>query len=97
MAGTFIHLVNSARRPALAMVAAAALALPLLATPAAARGPDNIADVAEAVIDAVVNISTSQTVTAGGPDRRSRNSSTNSSRTGAGRATRRAATVRRGG
>jgi len=67
MAGTFIHLVNSARRPALAMVAAAALALPLIATPAAARGPDNIADVAEAVIDAVVNISTSQTVTAGGP------------------------------
>jgi serine protease Do len=67
MAGTFIQLVNSARRPALAMVAAAALALPLLATPAAARGPDNIADVAEAVIDAVVNISTSQTVTAGGP------------------------------
>jgi serine protease Do len=69
MAGTFIHLVNSARRPALAMAAAAALALPLLATPAAARGPDNIADVAEAVIDAVVNISTSQTVTAGGPGR----------------------------
>jgi serine protease Do len=67
MAGTFIHLVNSARRPALAMVAAAALALPLLVTPAAARGPDGIADVAEAVIDAVVNISTSQTVTAGGP------------------------------
>jgi serine protease Do len=67
MAGTFIHLVNSARRPALAM--AAALALPLLATPAAARGPDNIADVAEAVIDAVVNISTSQTVAAGGPGR----------------------------
>ncbi|MEN3379202.1 MAG: serine protease Do, partial [Hyphomicrobiales bacterium] len=69
MAGTFIHLVNSARRPALAMAAAAALALPLLATPAAARGPDNIADVAEAVIDAVVNISTSQTVAAGGPGR----------------------------
>jgi len=51
------------------MVAAAALALALLATPAAARGPDNIADVAEAVIDAVVNISTSQTVAAGGPGR----------------------------
>ena len=33
----------------------------------AARGPDHIADVAEAVIDAVVNISTSQTVAAGGP------------------------------
>jgi serine protease Do len=69
MAGTFIRLVNSARRPALAISAAAALALPLLATPAAARGPDNIADVAEAVIDAVVNISTSQTVAAGGPGR----------------------------
>jgi serine protease Do len=69
MAGTFIRLVNSARQPALAMAAAAAMALPLLATPAAARGPDNIADVAEAVIDAVVNISTSQTVTAGGPGR----------------------------
>jgi serine protease Do len=32
--------------------------------PAFARGPENIADVAEKVIDAVVNISTSQTVTA---------------------------------
>ena len=31
-------------------------------SPAHARGPDNIADVAEKVIDAVVNISTSQTV-----------------------------------
>src|SRR5258708_23509400 len=72
MAGPFIHLVNSARRPALAMVAAAAMALPLLATPAAARGPENIADVAEAVIDAVVNISTSQTVTAGWPSGPSR-------------------------
>ena len=30
--------------------------------PAAARGPDGIADVAEAVIDAVVNVSTKQTV-----------------------------------
>jgi serine protease Do len=69
MAGTFIHLVSSARRPVLAMATAAALAFPLLTTPAAARGPDNIADVAEAVIDAVVNISTSQTVTAGGPGR----------------------------
>src|ERR1700721_1465104 len=36
--------------------------------PALARGPDGIADVAEKVIDAVVNISTSQTVEAkGGP------------------------------
>jgi serine protease Do len=36
----------------------------LLSAPAFARGPDSIADVAEKVIDAVVNISTSQTVEA---------------------------------
>src|SRR5262249_56107908 len=40
---------------------AAALAL-TAAQPAAARGPENIADVAEQVIDAVVNISTSQKI-----------------------------------
>jgi serine protease Do len=34
----------------------------IVAQPAAARGPENIADVAEQVIDAVVNISTSQKV-----------------------------------
>jgi serine protease Do len=41
----------------------------LVPQPAQARGPDGIADVAEKVIDAVVNISTSQTVEAkgGGP------------------------------
>src|SRR6202167_2373965 len=39
---------------------AAGIMLP--AEPAAARGPENIADVAEQVIDAVVNISTSQKV-----------------------------------
>jgi len=40
----------------------------LLSAPAFARGPDGIADIAEKVIDAVVNISTSQTVEAkGGP------------------------------
>src|SRR6266571_4283510 len=38
----------------------------LMAAPASARGPDGIADVAEKVIDAVVNISTSQTVEAKG-------------------------------
>src|SRR5947199_588337 len=38
----------------------------LIAAPASARGPDGIADVAEKVIDAVVNISTSQTVEAKG-------------------------------
>src|SRR2546430_106819 len=43
----------------------------LVSAPASARGPDGIADVAEKVIDAVVNISTSQTVEAkgGGGDR----------------------------
>jgi len=45
-----------------ALAAAAVIVLP--AWPAAARGPDNIADVAEQVIDAVVNISTSQKVDA---------------------------------
>lgn len=43
---------------------AAAVGFALAATPALARGPDGIADVAEKVIDAVVNISTSQTVEA---------------------------------
>jgi serine protease Do len=38
----------------------------LMSAPAFARGPDGIADVAERVIDAVVNISTSQTVEAKG-------------------------------
>jgi serine protease Do len=38
----------------------------LVSAPASARGPDGIADVAERVIDAVVNISTSQTVEAKG-------------------------------
>ncbi|HEX7882914.1 MAG TPA: DegQ family serine endoprotease [Afipia sp.] len=43
---------------------AAAVGFAFVATPALARGPDGIADVAEKVIDAVVNISTSQTVDA---------------------------------
>ena len=41
-----------------------AAASALASAPALARGPDGIADVAEKVIDAVVNISTSQTVDA---------------------------------
>jgi serine protease Do len=41
---------------------AAAAAVALVVRPAQARGPDGIADVAEKVIDAVVNISTSQSV-----------------------------------
>src|SRR5258708_32773679 len=43
-------------------------AVSVLPAPALARRPDGIADIAEKVIDAVVNISTSQTVEAkGGP------------------------------
>jgi serine protease Do len=51
------------RRSALAAAATAVLVLSA-AAPAAARGPEAVADVAEQVIDAVVNISTSQTVDA---------------------------------
>ena len=47
---------------AIAAISAAIIVLP--AWTAAARGPENIADVAEQVIDAVVNISTSQRVDA---------------------------------
>src|SRR5215475_10183939 len=54
--------IRQARRPAVALVAGALFVLPLLAPPAAARGPEAIADVAEQVIDAVVNISTSQKI-----------------------------------
>src|SRR5579871_5301660 len=52
----------SFRRQAIAAVAALTLITPSLVASAFARGPDGIADVAESVIDAVVNISTSQTV-----------------------------------
>jgi len=45
-----------------AIAALAAVIMILPGRPAAARGPENIADVAERVIDAVVNISTSQKV-----------------------------------
>ena len=46
--------------------AAGMLALPLATTSAAARGPEAISEVAEKVIDSVVNISTSQKVEARG-------------------------------
>jgi serine protease Do len=63
--GTLTHFARRVRRPALAAVVAAAMAVPALSTSAAAvRGSDVIADVAEKVIDAVVNISTSQKVEA---------------------------------
>src|SRR6266853_1911512 len=57
------------RRPWLAAIclgAATVVSAPVLSGPALARGPDGIADIAEKVIDAVVNISTSQTVEAKG-------------------------------
>ena len=56
-----VHLVHLARQgAAIAALAGAVVLLP--PRPAAARGPDAIADVAEQVIDAVVNISTSQKI-----------------------------------
>src|ERR1700685_2934590 len=55
-------------RPVLAAICLGAtttlLSAALMPVPALARGPDGIADVAEKVIDAVVNISTSQTIEA---------------------------------
>ena len=54
---------------AICLGAASLVSAPLFSEQALARGPDGIADVAERVIDAVVNISTSQTVEAkGGPN-----------------------------
>src|SRR5512138_2738584 len=64
MLGTLVRYTRQVRRPALAAIAMSALMLPTLTAPAAARGPDGIADVAERVIDAVVNISTSQSLEA---------------------------------
>lgn len=52
------------RARAFAVFATVALASSTIAGPALARGPENIADVAEKVIDAVVNISTTQNVAA---------------------------------
>jgi serine protease Do len=52
-------------RPVLTAICLGAASV-LMSAPALARGPDGIADVAEKVIDAVVNISTSQTVEAKG-------------------------------
>ena len=62
MARLITAIARTIRRPIVTSVAAAALVLPALSAPTWARGPENIADVAEKVIDAVVNISTSQTV-----------------------------------
>src|ERR1700688_51378 len=66
MAGYARSLARNLRRPAFAALSATALAVSAFSAPAPAlaRGPDAIADVAESVIDAVVNISTSQTIDA---------------------------------
>src|SRR5437763_8085000 len=64
MLGTLVRFTRQVRRPAMAIIAVTALVLPALPTPLMARGPEGIADTAEKVIDAVVNISTSQNVTA---------------------------------
>jgi serine protease Do len=66
MAGFTLHPTRPLSRPAVAAIAGALLMLPALALPTAARGPDGIADVSEQVIEAVVNISTSQKVEARG-------------------------------
>ena len=60
MGALITSLTTPVRRPAAASFLAAAIVWPAL--PAAARGPEAIADVAEQVIDAVVNISTKHTV-----------------------------------
>src|SRR6185369_4645809 len=57
MGALFNRMTTLAGRTGLALFVAAAVDWP-----AQARGPDNISDVAEAVIDAVVNISTKQSV-----------------------------------
>ena len=61
MLGIIGRSARQARQPALA-IATVAIMLPALIAPSSARGPEAIADVAEQVIDAVVNISTSQNV-----------------------------------
>lgn len=66
MAASVAKVQPRLRRPLLA-AAAGIIAFPLLAAPAGARGPEAITEVAEAVIDAVVNISTSQKVSSGRP------------------------------
>jgi len=62
MGAPFFRFTNSVVCAGLAVFLAATVALPALTTHAAARGPEGIADVAEQVIDAVVNVSTKQSV-----------------------------------
>ncbi len=70
MAAIVARAIARIRRPMVAAGVAATLFLPSMTAPAAARGPEAITEVAEAVIDAVVNISTSQKMdTKSGPSR----------------------------
>jgi serine protease Do len=62
MGASFFRSTTPVRRTGFAFFAAAAIAWPALTAPAAARGPEAVADVAEQVIDAVVNVSTKQSV-----------------------------------
>jgi serine protease Do len=62
MLGTLANFARQVCRPGLVTVASAALVLSALPSASLARGPDAISEVAEKVIDAVVNISTSQKV-----------------------------------
>jgi serine protease Do len=61
------HRLGHGLRPVLVALCLGAAGA-LVSVPAFARGPEGVADVAEKVIDAVVNISTSQTVEAKGGD-----------------------------
>ena len=65
MLGIIGRFARQACQPVL-VAATVAIMLPALAVPSLARGPEAIADVAEQVIDAVVNISTSPNVGARG-------------------------------
>jgi serine protease Do len=62
MGAPFFNFTTPVSRACLALFAAVAIAWPALTIPAAARGPEGIADAAEQVIDAVVNVSTKQSV-----------------------------------
>src|SRR6476620_3213485 len=62
MGAHYFRLRNPVGRAGLALLTAAAIAWPAFSSPAAARGPEGVADVAEQVIDAVVNVSTKQSV-----------------------------------
>jgi serine protease Do len=62
MAGPTAPLASHPSRPFRTALTVAAVILPLMATASFARGPERITETAEAVIDAVVNISTSQKV-----------------------------------